>query len=126
MARVEMATDSDINAFVGDGVRGFFTEHLGPDMAADAQRLVPVDTARLMRSLGFATTEETVPELHVGSFPDAEGDVAYVAATELGFHGPENVRAHTRNGHPVKAHVRQGNTPASPFLRPSLYQERYR
>lgn len=125
MARVEMAPDGEFNAFVGDGVRGFFTEHLGPDMTADAQRFAPVDTARMMRSLDHEVTDDVMPELHVGSFPDAEGDVAYVAATELGFHGPENVRAHTRSGHPVKAHVRQGNTPAQPFLRPALYQERY-
>ena len=125
MARVEMVGAGDIDALVGGAVRDFFTDHLGPDMTADAQRFVPVDTARLLRSLDFAVTEDTVPELHVGSFPDDDGDVEYAAAVELGFHGPEMVRAHTRNGHPVREHVRQGNTPAQAYLRPSLWQERY-
>lgn len=125
MARIEMASDGDVEAFVGDGVRGFFTDHLGPDMLADAQRFVPVDTARLLRSLDHEVTDDPMPELIVGSFPDEDGDVEYAAAVEVGFHGPELVRAHTRNGHPVREHVRQGNTPAQPYLRPSLWQERY-
>lgn len=123
--RIEMASNTEIDAFVHDAVHGFFTDHLGPDMTADAESYVPVDTARLLHSLDFEVHDDAGLELIVGSFPDAEGDVDYAAATELGFRGPEMVRAHTRNGHPVRAHERQGNTPAQPYLRPALYTERY-
>lgn len=112
----------------------FFDVQLGPDIHDDADRYCPVDTGRLQRSLDHQVIEDEgdgLPELQVGSFPDEEGDVEYAAAVEMGFHGPEIVRAHmrrSRNGgeHPVREHVRHANTPEQPYLRPALYQERYR
>jgi hypothetical protein len=105
----------------------FFDTRLGPDMLADAQRAVPKLTGRLEGSLDFQVVngEDGLPELQMGSFPDDEGDVEYAPAVELGFHGPEIVREHERNGHVVREYVRQGNTPEQPYLRPALYRERY-
>ena len=105
---------------------------LGPDILADAQRAVPVDTQRLQRSLAHQVVAgaDGLPELQVGSFPDGEGDVEYAAAVELGFNGPELVREHTSHSSKgteftVREHVRQANTPEQPYLRPALYRERY-
>jgi hypothetical protein len=110
----------------------FFDTQLGPDITEDAKRFCPVDTGRLEASLDHQVTGggQDVPVLEVGSFPDAEGDVDYAPAVEGGFHGEEVVRAHMRrskNGgvHPVREHTRHANTPAQPYLRPALYQERY-
>lgn len=110
----------------------FFDTVLGPDMVADAQRYVPIDTSRLHDSLDHTVEGDAdgVPELHVGSFPDDEGDVEYAAAVELGFHGPEVVQEHQRRTPSggtttVRGHIRHANQPEEPYLRPALYQERY-
>jgi hypothetical protein len=111
----------------------FFDVQLGPDITDDARRYCPVDTGRLQASLDHQVTGggQEAPVLEVGSFPDDDGDVEYAAAVEMGFHGEENVRAQmrrSRNGgeHPVREHIRHANTPEQPYLRPALYQERYR
>jgi hypothetical protein len=127
MSRVEMAGgwSQVLDAEVGLGLKELFKDHLGPEILGDAQRFVPVDTGRLLKSLDAQVRDDSrLPVLEVGSFPDGEGEVAYAAATELGFHGEETVRAHTRNGHPVREHTRHANTPEQSYLRPSLYQER--
>ena len=110
----------------------FFDTQLGPDILADAKRYCPIDTGRLEASLDQQTTGggQDPPVLQIGSFPDDEGPVEYAAAVEMGFHGEEIVREHTRrsrNGgeHTVREHTRHANTPAQPYLRPALYQERY-
>jgi hypothetical protein len=109
----------------------FFDVQLGPDMVEDARRYVPIDTSRLHDSLDHEVNyrEGGPPELQVGSFPDEDGDVEYAAAVELGFHGFEVVREHerrTRHGTTtVREHIRHANQPEEPYLRPSLYQERY-
>lgn len=125
-ARVEMAPEADIRAFLAGAVHTFFDDRLGPDITADAVRGCPVLTGRLSASLDHEvlTDAPALPTLVVGSFPDADGLVDYAAATELGFHGQEIVRAHTRNGRPVAEHTRQGNTPEQPYLRPALYRRR--
>lgn len=46
--------------------------------------------------------------------------LAYAAAEEFGKHAPEQVRAHTRLGRPVRAHVRMSNQPAHPYARPAV------
>lgn len=124
--RVELAPDGEIRAFLAGATRTFFDDRLGPDVTADAERGCPKLTGRLSGSLDHEVVGEDaqLPTLIVGSFPDAEGPVDYAAAVELGFHGIEQVRAHTRNGHPVRAHERQGNTPEQPYLRPALYRRR--
>jgi len=112
----------------------FFEAQLGPDIRDDARRYCPVDTGRLMNSLDFqVVTDEGdgLPTLEVGSFPDADGDVEYAAAVELGFHGEEVVREHLSHSRlgtefTVREHTRHANVPEQPYLRPALYQERYR
>lgn len=124
--RVELAPDAEIRAFLAAATGEFFDERLGPDMTADAERACPKLTGRLSASLDHEVIGEAgqLPTLIVGSFPDEEGPVDYAAATELGFHGLEQVAAHERNGRPVRAHERQGNTPEQPYLRPALYRRR--
>lgn len=111
----------------------FFDAQLGPDITEDARRYCPVDTGRLEASLDHQVIEDEgdgLPELQVGSFPDAEGPVEYAAAVDRGFDGEEIVREQLRrskNGveHTVREHTRHANTPAQPYLTPALYQERY-
>lgn len=127
MSRVEMASGwtHQLNAEVAKGLDDLFENHFGPAILNDAQHYVPVDTGRLLGSLDAQVRhDERLPVLEVGSFPDGDGDVDYAAAVELGFNGIESVRAHTRNGHPVRAHERHADTPEQPYLRPALYQER--
>lgn len=125
-ARVELASDSEIRDFLAGAIRPFFDDRLGPDITADAERGCPKLTGRLSASLDHEVIGEAgqLPTLIVGSFPDEEGAVEYAAAVELGFHGTELVSTHTRNGHPVRAHTREGNTPEQPYLRPALYRKR--
>lgn len=112
----------------------FFEAQLGPDILDDMRRYCPVDTGRLVGSLDAQVVVDEgdgLPTLEVGSFPDDDGDVEYAAAVELGFYGPELVRAHMRRSpkgveHVVREHIRQGHTPEQPYQRPALYQERYR
>lgn len=114
-----------LSAEVAAGLTELFKDHLGPAILGDAQRFVPVDTGRLLKSLDAQVRDDgQLPVLEVGSFPDDGGEVAYAAATELGFHGEETVSAHTRLGRPVREHTRHANTPEQPYLRPALYQER--
>ena len=128
VTRIEWADgwEQALRAELGHGLTEYFDGGLGPAMVADMQRFVPVDTARLLNCLDHAVVDgdNGLPELQAGAFTDAEGEVEYAAPVELGFRGPENVRAHTRNGRPVRAHVRQANTPEQPYMRPALYQER--
>lgn len=118
-----------LDAEVGKGLAALFDGVLGPAILGDAQQYVPVDTGRLLGSLDQQVRDdERLPVLEVGSFPDADGDVEYAAATELGFDGTESVRGfvrQTRHGEQVVAPFeRQGHTPEQPYLRPALYQER--
>jgi len=113
----------------------FLEGRLGPDILADMQRAVPIDTGRLLGSLDFQVVDEGGLELQIGSFPDAEGDVEYAAAVELGFHGPELVSEHVVHrgfkdgdqaaGYVVREHIRNANTPEQPYQRPALYRTRY-
>jgi hypothetical protein len=128
--RIEMAPDW--LAHLREAEQVFLEDRLGPDILDDARRYVPVDTGRLQASLDYTVDGGAggVPELQVGSFPDADGAVPYALAVEFGFHGEEVVRAHMRRSrsggeHPVREHTRHGNTPEQPYLRPALYQERY-
>lgn len=108
--------------------RQFFTERLGPDILADAKSACPIDTGRLVDSLGMQVIDDEgdgKPTLEVGSYPDEDGDVEYGPAVEFGFNGPEIVRAHRRMGIPVAEFERHGYSPEQPFLRPAAYRERY-
>lgn len=83
---------------------------------SDAQQICPVDTGALKESL-------TVLNVSLGVARVAS-HLPYCAAVELGFHGQEYVSPHMRQGHPVRGHTRQGNSPEQPFLRPALYRVR--
>ena len=130
--RVEMA--EGWLPWLHDAERQFFETRLGPDVTDDAHRYCPVDTGRLDASLGFQVLVDEgdgLPTLEVGSYPDDEGPVEYAPAVEGGFHGEEVVRehlSHSRLGKEftVREHIRHANTPEQPYLRPALYQERYR
>lgn len=127
MSRIEMEGGwaHELDAVVAGGLIELFDDKLGPAILADAQRLVPVDTGRLLKSLDMQVRDDgRLPVLEVGSFPDSDGPVPYAAAVEFGFHGTETVRAHSRLGHAVREHTRQANTPEQPYLRPAIYQER--
>lgn len=122
--RVEMNLGPDWAAFIAAGNRRVL-EQIAPQMLDVQRRGVPVDTARLQGSLDSRVVETPVgPELQVGSLisPDNPDGVEYCLAVEFGFHGLEQVSAHTRNGRPVRAHTRQGNSPEQPYLRPSAYR----
>lgn len=82
----------------------------------DAREICPVDTGELKASL--VALNSGIGEGRVASH------VPYCAAVELGFHGLEYVREHERQGRPVRSHVRRGNSPEQPFLRPALYRVR--
>jgi hypothetical protein len=126
MTRVVMVPQEEYVEDVRSGVQQLFEEELGPDITADARMFCPVDTGRMQRAIDYQVVErkDWSLELQVGVFPDDKGSIPYAAATNCGFHGPEIVRAHMRNGHPVREHIREGNTPAQPFLDPALFQER--
>lgn len=127
--RVEMAPDWQARMYAGVGGA---LERLGALILGDAQRYVPVDTGRLLLSLGCELVPGPVwPEAWIGSFEDDEGPVKYAAAVELGFHGEEWVREYVNHDFMgtgeavlIRAHARHGNTPEQPYLRPALYQER--
>ena len=128
MTRVEMVSgwEPEVRA----GVVEMFDTRLGPAIRDDAAHYAPVDTGRLEGSIDHQVIDEGQQvELQVGAFPDAEGEIEYAAAVEMGFHGFEVVREHMRrspNGgsHLVREHARHANTPEQPYLRPALYQER--
>jgi hypothetical protein len=82
----------------------------------DAQEICPVDTGALKESLTALNVSLGVARV--------VSHKEYCAAVELGFHGMEYVRPYMRQGHPVRGHMRQGNSPEQPFLRPSLYRTR--
>ena len=82
----------------------------------DAQAICPVDTGALKASLTALNTSVGVARV-VSHLP-------YAAAVEFGFHGQEYVRPHMRQGYPVHGHIRRGNSPEQPYLRPALYRKR--
>lgn len=127
MTRVEMVDGWD--AEVRAGIVELFDARLGPAIVSDAKGFAPVDTGRLEGSIDHQVIEgDTEVELQVGAFPDAEGPIDYAAAVEMGFHGMETVREHTRRTvhgeQTVREHTRHANTPEQPYLRPALYLER--
>lgn len=130
MTRVDMVSgwEPEVRA----GVVEMFDTRLGPAIRDDAAHYAPVDTGRLEGSMDHQVIDDGPQiELQVGSFPDAEGDIDYAAAVEMGFHGFEVVEEYVNHnfmgrGVPVliREHGRHANTPEQPYLRPALYQER--
>lgn len=86
------------------------------EVRKDAQAICPVDTGDLKESLTVVNSAPMQARI--------TSHLPYCAAVECGFHGEEYVRAHMRQGHPVRGHIRRGNSPEQPFLRPSLWRER--
>lgn len=89
----------------------------------DAQAICPVRTGELKASL-----------VEINSAPMQAriiSHLAYFAATELGFHGEEFVHDYVNHNFMgtgrvvnIQSHVRHGNTPEQPFVRPALYRTR--
>lgn len=86
------------------------------EVQKDAQAICPVDTGELKASLTVINSAPGQARI-ISHLP-------YCAAVELGFHGEEYVRPHMRQGRPVRGHMRRGNSPEQPFLRPALYRTR--
>lgn len=86
------------------------------EVRKDAQAVCPVDTGELKASLTVINSAPMQARI-ISHLP-------YCAAVELGFHGEEYVRPHMRQGRPVRGHMRRGNSPEQPFLRPALYRTR--
>lgn len=129
---MRIVMDPDWLGHLREAEQVFLDERLGPDITADAKRYCPVDTGRLQAAIDFQVLggDGDVPELQVAPFPDGDGPIPYAMAVEFGFHGLEVVREHmarSRKGREfvVREHVRRGNSPEQPYLRPALYQERY-
>jgi HK97 gp10 family phage protein len=77
-------------------------------------------TGALRSSINYDVVENgNRVTLKVGS------DSPYAAYHEYGYHGVENVRAHTRLGFPVREFTRNVNYAGNPYLRPAIeeYQD---
>src|ERR1700676_3939455 len=90
--RIEMTDPTTWQPHLDADVEQLLADRLGPLILQAQQRAVPVDTGRLLASLGAEIVHDPRLELHVGSILD---DVPYALAVEFGFHGPEQVRAYT-------------------------------
>jgi Bacteriophage HK97-gp10, putative tail-component len=88
------------------------------DLLDEIWTRVPVKSGTLHRSW---TAREPMPGAGVGwKGVVASGLKSYAAFQEFGFHGAENVRAHSRLGHPVRAFTRSVNYAGRPYVRPSI------
>lgn len=128
-ATVHMNLGPEWDALVNAGLEKLLVERLGPDILEDQHRAVPVDTGELEASLDMRVhhDDDGKPSIDVGSLatPDRPGGVPYCLAVEFGFHGLESVRTYTTSsGRVVPAHIRQGNSPEQPYIRPSAYRRR--
>jgi phage gpG-like protein len=74
-------------------------------------QVLHVRTGTLRRSIN-----QQIEETGTGIFAKVGTNVKYAAIHEYGFDGAETVRAHTRLGHPVRAHVREVHMPKRSFL----------
>lgn len=82
----------------------------------DAEAICPVEHGDLKASLTVINSAPMQARI--------TSHLPYCAAVECGFHGEEYVRPHMRQGVPVRGHMRRGNSPEQPFLRPALYRTR--
>lgn len=75
-----------------------------------------IDRGHLINSISFKTfNQNNVDGVMVGSF-----GIPYAAIHEFGFKGLVEVRNHLRRGANVRAHSRNINVPARPYLRPAV------
>lgn len=113
--RLDPSADQHLNAALAAAMT-----RIVQDIAADAQRLVPVNTGRLKASIQWEIN---------GSTGRVSTDVGYWRHVEYGTAPhvitPTNKRALYWEGadHPV-AKVNHPGTPARPFLRPALLTRR--
>lgn len=128
-AIVRLNLGPEWDAHVHAGLEKLLVERLGPDILEDQHRAVPIDTGELDSSLDMRLLHDQSgkPSIQVGSLASAARPkgVPYCLAVEFGFHGLESVRTYTtRSGRVVPAHIRQGNSPEQPYIRPSAYRRR--
>lgn len=67
-----------------------------------------------------ASFRHTVNDYPGGVVANITTNSPYARYHEYGFHGTENVRAHTRLGHPVRAFTRTVNYAGRPYIRPAI------
>ncbi len=108
VGRVQMRADWLEN--VHAATDRLFETKLGPQIAGDAQRYCPVETGELRDSIEHHLNGHTL----IVSATGGAGGRTYAAWVELGH----------RVYHPSTGYVGPETVPASPFLRPSLYQVR--
>ncbi|MBE2186676.1 MAG: hypothetical protein IAE99_07890 [Rhodothermales bacterium] len=94
----------------------------GPNRTPVLRRM----TARLARSLTDYRRKDAFNRTTVRAAKvtiEKGTSVPYAGVHEDGYAGSQQVPAHMRGGHPVRAHVRQMTIPARPFLRPAAEAE---
>jgi len=75
-----------------------------------------VDRGHLMNSISYKLfNKDNVDGVMIGSF-----GIPYAAIHEFGFKGLVQVREHLRRNSRVRAHGRNMNVPARPYLRPAV------
>lgn len=122
-SRVEVSDEWE--GEVGAAIEQFFSDKLGPDIAADAKRYCPVDTGALKESIEHHLEDCDL----IVSATGGAGGRTYAAYVELGTEPhvilPKHKRALFWEGapHPV-GKVNHPGTRAQPFLRPALFTER--
>jgi len=98
------------------------TLHVVREVAADARRLVPVDTGELRGSIREAWSGGTVGRVYVGTdhwAPTEYGSRAH----RIESHGPWPLR-NKETGQVFGRVVNHPGTPEQPFMRPALYRRR--
>lgn len=133
MAGVRVVMHPDWRAQLSAAEYQLLDGTFGPAILADMQAGTPKLTGRLEASEKYEVIEHpaAAPELHVGSYPDDEGPVAYKLAVEFGFHGEEFVGEYVNHDFMgtgrevlIRAHTRMGNSPEQPYMRPALWRVR--
>jgi hypothetical protein len=127
MARIEM--DSDWMTHVDSAVHDYFEHDLGPDILHKMQTKAPVKTGALRESLGMNITDGI---LYVGSGIGDRPAVDYAYIVENGSRphiirpkNPDGVLRFEVDGTIVfTKEVHHPGTPATHFMRESLYEER--
>jgi phage gpG-like protein len=132
MPGIEIASQNVVIAYGRLGVRTQQMAHrvvreFGLDVTAASKRNAPVKTGKLRRSINGKYTSGTGFESGV-----VGPNVEYARIVEEGFHGTENVKAFFRmqtkawgrdiapKQVQVRAHAREVNRPAKPYLVPGF------
>lgn len=112
--QIDVNSDTLRNALLRIGVR------LQADIKIRIRSQHLIDTGNLLNSISYEIFRDgTSVGVNVGSY-----GVKYAAVHEFGYKGVVQVRAHARQGAPVKAHSRRVNIRQKKFIRDSLVKNR--